>query len=80
MWGYGVTLWEMYSFGDQPYDDMTGSEVLCFRLICHSVYLNAEHCRVITDVCLLAAGTSYYFTNLLCFCTVCSVTKMAFAL
>jgi len=27
VWGYGVTLWEMYTFGDQPYDEMTGSQV-----------------------------------------------------
>lgn len=32
VWSFGVTLWEMYSYGDQPYGSLKGSEV---RYICN---------------------------------------------
>lgn len=28
VWGFGITLWELWTFGDMPYGDLTGREVL----------------------------------------------------
>ncbi|KAK4312305.1 hypothetical protein Pmani_016258 [Petrolisthes manimaculis] len=28
VWSYGITLWEMYTFGDQPYGDLPGHKVI----------------------------------------------------
>ena len=28
VWSYGIVLWEMYSFGDQPYEQIANSEII----------------------------------------------------
>eukprot|EP00794_Sanderia_malayensis_P011308 gene11308-12490_t len=30
VWSYGVTLWEMYTFGELPYGEMAGAQVIAF--------------------------------------------------
>ena len=30
VWSFGVLLWEMYTYGEQPYNGLTGAEVVKF--------------------------------------------------
>ena len=65
VWSYGVTLWEMFTFGELPYGEMTGGEVwkydhivmnsLIFGLVVYdSTLLSCMQAR-----CLLYSTISY---------------------
>ena len=39
VWSYGVTLWEMYTFGELPYGEMAGAQV---RIV--DFYFSRNYC------------------------------------
>ena len=43
VWSYGVTLWEMYTFGELPYGEMAGAQVCNTDLNSSRVFLDFLH-------------------------------------
>ena len=47
VWSYGVTLWEMYTFGELPYGEMAGAQVKTLTLYIYLLGMGVLNYRVI---------------------------------
>ena len=63
VWSFGVTLWEMFTFGEPPYGDMKGIQVCILIYGANTQYFGAYHTCVdilIMHTQLLSAPRNYH--------------------